>query len=376
MFNQSADSILIKADAKLNDKWVFCSNINPQVIASVEEIKVYQFLGQIDTVKVINLDNGAVIYLSKNHGMVKTIDFNKMLKGTLYSIHIDAIPEMNLGIFANDPFNLFDYKIGDRFISLANFKYPNEYQDKYVKTEIISKSINRNNDSLFYEVNIDTLFIKTNNQKDTLKVSSGKTKKNIIFTKNNEALKNQYSLLSNEVNNLGANYTITYNQEHKKYIVKTASANLGIIFPLELYITGWGKAKEFEMNNPSSFWSSSFELLCYNNMSYKEDRQGISFNNNAVKCQDYSDMITSTDEKKLAIDNANIILYPSPVSETLYIQSAHYFNQYRLYNAIGTKVLEVKSINQIDVADLPSGLYLLEATGSDGHKIFKRFEKQ
>jgi hypothetical protein len=55
-----------------------------------------------------------------------------------------------------------------------------------------------------------------------------------------------------------------------------------------------------------------------------------------------------------------IKVYPSPVSQTLYVVSPHPLEQIELYNVIGVPVLKVKNPDgSIDVGNLPEGVYVL-----------------
>lgn len=72
------------------------------------------------------------------------------------------------------------------------------------------------------------------------------------------------------------------------------------------------------------------------------------------------------------------VIYPNPASEELNIQSDTKISQIRIYDLNGrtikTHVLNLSSVN-LPVADLETGLYLLEITTEDGQKITQRFQK-
>ena len=64
------------------------------------------------------------------------------------------------------------------------------------------------------------------------------------------------------------------------------------------------------------------------------------------------------------------IVYPNPVSETLYIQGIE-SAEVQVFNALGQKVKTIENANEINVSDLTEGIYLLRITTAKG-KVFER----
>ena len=65
-----------------------------------------------------------------------------------------------------------------------------------------------------------------------------------------------------------------------------------------------------------------------------------------------------------------VMVYPNPVSEVLYIQGLEPV-EVQVFNALGQKVKTYKNANEIIVSDWTEGIYLLRITAADG-KIFER----
>ena len=72
---------------------------------------------------------------------------------------------------------------------------------------------------------------------------------------------------------------------------------------------------------------------------------------------------------------SNFIIYPSAVSEVLFIKnSTNSFVDAVVYNLLGKKVLFEKNTNTIDVRELPKGVYIIQIT-NELIKINKKFIK-
>ena len=66
----------------------------------------------------------------------------------------------------------------------------------------------------------------------------------------------------------------------------------------------------------------------------------------------------------------SVMVYPNPVSETLYIQCVEPV-EVQVFNALGQKLKAFKNVNEINVSDWAEGMYLLCITAADG-TVFER----
>lgn len=71
-----------------------------------------------------------------------------------------------------------------------------------------------------------------------------------------------------------------------------------------------------------------------------------------------------------------IRLYPNPASTTLGIQTNLQIVKLIVYQSNGIKILESSTTENLDVAVLPQGLYLLEVYDIEGNRVLKKFEKR
>lgn len=86
-------------------------------------------------------------------------------------------------------------------------------------------------------------------------------------------------------------------------------------------------------------------------------------------------------EDELGVDiigshSSTLTLYPNPTNALLQITTSLQIAKLVVYQSNGTKVLESKAIENLDVSVLPEGLYLLEAWDMEGRRVLKKFEKR
>lgn len=68
-------------------------------------------------------------------------------------------------------------------------------------------------------------------------------------------------------------------------------------------------------------------------------------------------------------------VYPNPASETLRIDGLE-AAEIQVYNALGQRVKEVHDLNEVNVSDLPEGLYLLRIKDAEGKVYTNKITKQ
>lgn len=96
----------------------------------------------------------------------------------------------------------------------------------------------------------------------------------------------------------------------------------------------------------------------------------------------YNDMfVMKLTQDPLSIDEisvSEIVIFPNPVSEKLYISSLQTFDTITLYDVNGRKVLETlkpQSSNTLDMTSLKAGLYFVKLYSGDTHYTYKLIKK-
>lgn len=74
--------------------------------------------------------------------------------------------------------------------------------------------------------------------------------------------------------------------------------------------------------------------------------------------------------------SAMLSLYPNPTNGILNLKTSLELSKICVYQNNGTKILESKAIESLDVSALPEGLYLLEVWDISGTRILKKLEKR
>lgn len=85
------------------------------------------------------------------------------------------------------------------------------------------------------------------------------------------------------------------------------------------------------------------------------------------------DVVSTLSADSLAL--SEILVYPNPVSDILYVSSNATAFTMRLYDLTGRLVREVEAANQLSVQELPKGVYLLELKNGERAKMVKIIKK-
>jgi hypothetical protein len=142
IINVNNDTIKFKTDAKLNESWDLYNFSNGnKIVANISKIDTMSFVGKIDTVKIINLQfydslniqqpnfiNNIEFIMSKNYGLIKTINFIDFpFSDEYYKIvfELSGLPD-GTGISNKSTFgDIYNYEIGDEFHSKSSSVYSN-----------------------------------------------------------------------------------------------------------------------------------------------------------------------------------------------------------------------------------------------------------
>ena len=82
------------------------------------------------------------------------------------------------------------------------------------------------------------------------------------------------------------------------------------------------------------------------------------------------------------ISQGDLLIYPNPATDFIYVTSADRIQDISIYNLAGLKAKEFKlsniqgAENKLDIGDLPSGIYLLQAISSDDRIVVRKIIKR
>lgn len=152
----------------------------------------------------------------------------------------------------------------------------------------------------------------------------------------------------------------------------TTQATVVTVYPLptpavtfngsQLITSGTYTAYQWFLNLVSIPGATSATLTPPNNGSYRvrvTDVHG---------CANYSDPINITNLGVQQISNATVRIYPNPVSKTVHIESSVAVNAV-IMSIEGKKLLEQANATDIDVNELPTGLYIIMLYNEGGERV-------
>ena len=76
-----------------------------------------------------------------------------------------------------------------------------------------------------------------------------------------------------------------------------------------------------------------------------------------------------------SVSDAYVCIYPNPSSNLVHIEGIE-VSEVQVYNALGQLVKTIQGSNEIPVADLPQGVYLLRIADADGKVYTNKITKQ
>ena len=89
----------------------------------------------------------------------------------------------------------------------------------------------------------------------------------------------------------------------------------------------------------------------------------------------FSNINTSSLSINDPIITNNLLLYPNPVDDKLFIQGLQKETKVSIYNILGKLVLSKTTSSEIDVNNLKTGIYFIKVTDIEG-QLVRRFMKK
>lgn len=120
--SSAADTFVLESRASLGNSWVFHGNVT----AHIDSILYRPILGQMDSIKYINLSDGKQIQLSQHYGMIRCFPFLLSLQ----TVNIDStvyeswgIPELGIGNHFPSIAEIYDFDSADK-IQMTTNRFP------------------------------------------------------------------------------------------------------------------------------------------------------------------------------------------------------------------------------------------------------------
>jgi len=366
--NLWGDTVIIHTQANLNDSWMFYNDTSQNYyVATATALDTTTISGAADSIKTITISaynasglnsadsiNGKQIILSKAHGIYQTFALYTFPFPTQYvamDYYMDMTEKVNdvIQIFKKEvlvtnptTFDLYDSQPGDIFQYHGSFYFIQDYkkEDSVISRQLVSNS------QLEYvlgtkEISINGPNLTTRNYLDTVNI-------------NYEVLKwFDSTLMPDESHNMNF---IKYNPIDKTHCLETSkytttSNNIynGVINNFEpttseyIYKIGFGLTYNYIFSG--SYPNNNTDIGLYYTL-----KNGISCGNK---------ILLAINE----LQQVDFSISPNPADRFIQIQTPLENYIIIVYNTLGLKMKEMKlnrSNQQIDVSDLPNGIYFLK----------------
>lgn len=352
------DTFTIKTNANIGDSWSYTATKTAIVIDEIE----MNFENQIDSIKIVWLENTDTLIISKEHGIIQIPFFYKN------KIYKQIGIKDNYGTQELSFWEVYDFNVGDIFQYKKGRGSSDYSSNLYYKLEVTSK-----------EIGLDYL-------KYTFKKNEGIIYDTITYTLNSHEDSLLYGIIGDwfEIDNYNtSSYNLAYITPSYRYDINNVLSKY-ISAPPNLIQNNNSAIPiiiaDFNTNN--LILNSCGELSVFYKKSLGKTYQTI------LTCFDIEYFILTgyykgTDTvgtiynddyyvgiKELININNFINFYPNPTNSKLQIDLINNLKtQIELYNILGEKVFE-ESINQnkaIDVSALTKGLYLLKACNENNN---------
>ena len=114
---QNPDTFRVQPMAQLGESWMYGTDENgDDLTTTVVQMMDTVILGEPDSVKVISLDNGSDLFLTKYHGIAGVVSDNDTMALT-------SIPARNLGGSLLTTADVFDFEVGDVLVYYNHYYY-------------------------------------------------------------------------------------------------------------------------------------------------------------------------------------------------------------------------------------------------------------
>lgn len=346
--SKEKDSIFIHPYAPINTEFRFRTDIRAKIVSREKE----QILGVADSVITFELSTGHYIKLSENFGFVETYKFDDLGRSGSLPFILSSIPELDMGEYFYDPFNLYDYEIGD---VLGYHEYWESYNtlpsyggEKHWTVEVRDKHVYL--DSIVY-----FLIEKERSYKDYFlseDIVSVKEKR-LVISKGQLLVIPSFSIFKSELVQEG-DYLMINKGIGKSILGVYSSLNYGnFIFDRGSFnsIIDYSSVKELSTSLGITIddyygYSNSYSYLtCYKN--------STGFYGN---CLELNSIILSIENNSDL--NSAILLTPNPATDFIKL-SCEPDAYCKIFNSVGALVMETNFANSIDIQPLEPGFYTL-----------------
>jgi hypothetical protein len=389
LFNRTHDTIKIKKSARLNENWVAYELLNSmKIIAEVIKYDTLSFLGLTDSVKTIGFQvydasmspishdlNNMSIILSKNYGLIKTLNFYLFPEYTngyltdhqLMEYDLIGMTNPKFGIQNLEWFDVHDFQVGDEVHLLFKSSDIDEYHSFTETRKTIERYLKRTDfkDSILYIIERkQSKHVALNDSSsfqfvyDTINLV---IKQNVFFNKLpgepifSSDVYSYFMTVNNFISKTEPSFAAKLRGQYNDTCWSNCCADG--CYPAYEYVKGLG-GPFYECSNAFSMGGMENKLVYY--------KKGQIIWGTPL-------IITGNSE---VINENEIELYPNPAKEIIWIKivTANLPSSIELMNNNG-KVLMIKEINSeltcINLKKYTAGIYLFRIINKEKITLIK-----
>lgn len=384
------DNRVIKHHAQLTDSWIFDSGSG--ITATVVAVDDSSIFSIPDSIKIIQLSTLDTIIISKNYGIQRYPDFENPGKYFSLTGYHEGIN--SFGEYLPSARTLYNYNAGDVFCyESSDLSWGMQVgTDLTFRVTILEDLCSA--DTIKYRIKVlgtQTLYYIGPPQDEGFPTSTSYINKEVIWSTADHPgiIENTFGIFGNypsgSVDQFEEYYYHFYSTATGPYLndADNLSDYQDIVFTDAVYDNTFGYVKR---NRPFQFYGDSLCLINYQNLeNYDHSANGIgklesqffyfetAISNNLIGCIIDGDTIgticfypddLSTDESH----PSRLNIYPNPTNSLITIPAD--LQMISIYSITGDLVLQLKNpAQQIDVDDLPAGIYFVHAFDLDGNRM-------
>jgi hypothetical protein len=381
-FNVNSDSIIIKPFENLGASWiVYKYPDNNVIVALVQQQQDSSFLGILDNIKTITLQkqnpageiiqddiNDIELQLSENYGFVKIINFSEFPDHpNEYSIIGRTNPDLGQTFLTKR--DIYDFDIDDEFHYEKVSSSPPNGSGNFSKVinRVIGKYQSEDTDTVFY------LYERTK-ETDWYDWSTGEHTHSITI----DTVTQEY-IFRTVINYVPDEAIITNEYSYSSYSLSIQINNRRVLTP----------SSDFFLQSDTTCW----QYLIYDpggTLSYMEGCGLLNSNFDEPPSLSHDRLVyykkgtevwgTPYNISSIVKIGANEInIYPNPLGTNTILNINYTMRiilKIELFDLAGVCVMKVignkKANYQLDLSELPSGLYLLKITDANSNRLIRK----
>ena len=374
LLNHQKDSLILKLNTEVGDSWLG-NSIDSITLVKYDTLSIQ---GALDSIKTFKIGD-KFLTLSKNHGITSYSDFKTPEIGVVEQIGYKTFQEK----LFHDIYDSYQVSYNQRGYGICNL------QQTYIDLCFNDKLVYEDKRAAYLSDNPwHNQYSKTVNSKGPFMLQfSSETIFGDPYSNRNE------TMIFEDWNNFRDADDLTFLKNYTWFRPNSYTDACGYyLSPMrlkrdgdqyELQISSDGSCSDIWEEYLISTPVGVLEHWDYSGFSYSYFGKLISWENcgttltqipeieyqNPIVPYDYTLSIASTNEQK------SISFYPNPSQDIIEIDSYNNLESVAIYSVKGSLIASHNAVHKIDLSELPSQIYIIQFTFTDGEVVSQRLIK-